>query len=85
MFKPTLGCSYDLLTGDFHKHGWTASDVLTFSRTSSLHVSVTVWTKHLVQGSGAYFGTTGGVETWCPDSGRIGFLGESQDFLGVGT
>jgi hypothetical protein len=84
MFKPRLGCGYDLLTDDFHKLRCTVSGVLTFSRTSSLHVSVTARTKHLVQGSGAYFGTTGGVET-CPNAGRIVFLGESQDFLGVGT
>src|SRR6266478_530817 len=84
-FKPRIGCGFDMLTDYFRKHRCTVSVVLTFSRTSSLHVSVTVRTKHLVQGSGAYFGTTGVVETRCPDSGRIVFLGESQDFLGVGT
>src|SRR5713226_228181 len=84
-FKPRLGCGNDLLTDDFDKHTCTMSGVLTFSCTSSTHIFVTVCTKHLVQGSGAYFGTTVDVESLCPVSDRSVFLGESQDFLGVGT
>ena len=62
-FKPRVGCGYDMLADDFYKHRYTVSRVLTFSRTSSLHVSATVRIKHLVQGSGVYFDATGVVET----------------------
>jgi hypothetical protein len=51
-FKPRVGCGYDMLADDFHKHTCTVNGVLTFSRTSSFHVSATVRTKHLVQDSG---------------------------------